>query len=149
MLCTYSKERAILQKSTSFMCSRGKYCWLSLIFKVYQVLTLEDKYLFTTRDLSFPKMTSPHVPRTIGRIPHDPESDPGSTSKDQGLQHPLITTSVHTRILAEDIESDDDWCRYILKYPNEAVTFYNASHPVVCRLVPTLFEINMELPQSP
>jgi hypothetical protein len=64
-------------------------------------------------------------------------------------RHALLstTTSVHTRILAEDIVSNQDWCRYLLKYPDEAVTFYNASHPVVRRFVPTLYEINVEPPQ--
>jgi hypothetical protein len=39
-------------------------------------------------------------------------------------------------------------CRYLLKYPDEDVTFYNASHPVVRQLVPTLYEIKAEPPQS-
>jgi hypothetical protein len=79
----------------------------------------------------------------------DPEPDPGSTPQDQGPKDPSTTTSVHTRILAEDIVSDQDWCRYLLKYPDEPVTSYNASHPVVRRLVPTLYEIKAEPPQSP
>jgi hypothetical protein len=61
----------------------------------------------------------------------------------------LTTISVHTRILAEDIVSDQDWCRYLLKFPDERVTFYNPGYPVICRLVPTLYEINTESPQSP
>jgi hypothetical protein len=56
---------------------------------------------------------------------------------------------VHTRIFTEDILSDQDWGRYLLKHPDEAATLYNAAHPVVCQLIPTLNEINTELPQSP
>jgi hypothetical protein len=33
--------------------------------KVYRVLALEDEYVFTTRDLSFPKKTSPQVTPTL------------------------------------------------------------------------------------
>jgi hypothetical protein len=117
--------------------------------KVYRVFTLEDEYGFTSQDLTFPKRTSPQVATTLRRILQDPEPDPGLTPQDQGPKHPSATTSVHTRILAEDIVSDQDWYRYLLKYPDEAVIFYNAGHPVVRRLVPTLYEINLELPQSP
>jgi hypothetical protein len=117
--------------------------------KVYRVFSLEDEYVFTTRDLTFPKTTSPQVATTLCRISQDPEPDPGLTPQDQGPKDPSTTSSVHTRIRAEDIVSDQDWCRYLLKYPDEAVTFYNAGHPVVRRLVPTLYEINTEPPQSP
>jgi hypothetical protein len=99
--------------------------------------------------LTFPKKTSPHVARTLRRISQDPEPDPGSSPQDQGPKDPSTTTSVQTKILAEDIISHQDWCQYLLKYPDEAVTFYNAGYPVVCRLVPTLYEINVEPPQSP
>jgi hypothetical protein len=122
------------------------YIWTP---KVYRVCTLEDEYVFTTRDLTFPKKTSPQVATTVRRISQDPEPDPGSTPQDQGPKDPSTTTSIHTRILAEDIVSDQDWYRYLLKYPDEAVTFYNAGHPVVRRLVPTLYEINVEPTQSP
>jgi hypothetical protein len=114
--------------------------------KVYRVFNLEDEYVFATRDLTFPQKTSPQVATILRRISQDPEPDPGSTHQDQGPKDPSTTTSVHTRILAEDIVSDQDWCRYLLKYPDEAVTFYNAGHPVVRWLVPTLYEINAELP---
>jgi hypothetical protein len=116
--------------------------------KVYRVCTLEDEYVFTTRYLKFPKKSSPQVAITLRRIPQDPEPDPGSTPQDQGPNDPPITTSVHTRILAEDIVSDQDWCRYIIKYPDEAVTVFNAGYPVVRRLVPTLYEIHLDPPQS-
>jgi hypothetical protein len=99
--------------------------------------------------LTFPKKTSSQVATTLRRISQDPEPDPGSTPQDQGPKDPSTTTSVHIRILAEDIVSDQDWCRYLLKYPDEPVTFYNAGHPVDRRLVPTLSEINVEPPQSP
>jgi hypothetical protein len=99
--------------------------------------------------LTFPKKTSPQVATTLRRISQDPEPDPGSTPQDYGPKDPSTTTSVHTRILAEDFVSDQDWCRYLLKYPDEAVTFYNAGHAGVRRLVPTLYEINAEPPQSP
>jgi hypothetical protein len=99
--------------------------------------------------LTFPKTTSLLVATTLRRISQDPEPDAGSTPQDQGPKDPSTTISVHTRILAQDIVSDQDWCRYLLKYPDEAVTFYNASYPVVCRLVLTLYEINAEPPQSP
>jgi hypothetical protein len=117
--------------------------------KVYRVFTLEDEYVITTRDLTFPKKTSSQVAITLRGFCQDPEPDPGSTPQDQGPKDPSTTTSVHTRILAEDIVSDQDWCRYLLKYPDEAVTFYNAGHPGVRWLVLTLYEINAEPPQSP
>jgi hypothetical protein len=88
--------------------------------------------------LTFPKMSSSQVATTLHRISQDPEPDPVTTPQDEGPKDPSTTTSVHTRILAEDIGSDQDWCRYLLKYPDKAVTFYNAGHPVVYRLVPTL-----------
>jgi hypothetical protein len=47
----------------------------------------------------------------------------GSTPKDQGLKDPCTTTSGHTGIHAEDIVLDQDWCRDLFKYPDEAVTF--------------------------
>jgi hypothetical protein len=80
--------------------------------KVYRVFTLEDEYVFTTRDLSFPKKTSPQVATTLRRFSQDPEPDPGSTPQDRGPKDPSTTTSVPTRILAEGIVSDQDWCRY-------------------------------------
>jgi hypothetical protein len=52
-------------------------------------------------------------------------------------------------MLAEDIVTDQDWCRYVLKYMNEAVTFHNAGHTIFPRLVPNLYEINTDPPQSP
>jgi hypothetical protein len=85
----------------------------------------------------------------LHRISQYPEKHPGSTPPDQGLKFPSTTISVNTRILADDIVSDHDWSRYLLKYPDEAVTFYNATHPVVRRLFPTFYEINTEPPQSP
>jgi hypothetical protein len=99
--------------------------------------------------LTFPKNTSPQVATTGRRIFPDPEPDPGSTPQDQGPKDPSTTTSVHTKRLAEDIVSYQDWYRYLLKYLHETVTFYNAGHPVVRRLVPTLDEIKTELPQLP
>jgi hypothetical protein len=99
--------------------------------------------------LTFPKKNCPQVAKTLGRISQDPEPDPGSTPKDQGPKDHFTTISVHTIILAEDILSDQDWYRYLLKYPDEAVTFCNAAHPIVRRLVLTLYEINVEPPQSP
>jgi hypothetical protein len=89
--------------------------------------------------LTFPKKTSPQVATTLRRISQDPELDPGSTPPDQRPKDPSTPTSVDTRILAEDIVSDQDWCRYLLKYPDEAVAFYNAGYPVGHRLVPTLY----------
>jgi hypothetical protein len=99
--------------------------------------------------LTFPKKTSPQVATPLQRISQNPEPDPESTPQDQGPKDPSTTTSVHTRILAEDIGSDQDWCRYLLKYPDEAVRFYNVGHSGVRQLVPTLYEINAEPPQSP
>jgi hypothetical protein len=99
--------------------------------KVYRVFTLEDEYVFTTRDLTFPKKPSPQLVTTVGSSSQDPEPDPGSTPQDQGPKHPSTSTFVHTRILAEHIVSDQDWCRYLLQYPDEGVTFYKAGHPVV------------------
>jgi hypothetical protein len=81
-------------------------------------------------------------------FPH-PKLDPGPTPYDQAPNDPFTTTSVHTRSLAKDIVLDQDWYPYLLKYPDEAVTFENADHPVIRWLVPTLYEINTELRQSP
>jgi hypothetical protein len=117
--------------------------------KVYRVFKLEDEYVFTSADLTLPKKTSPQVRISLRSISEDPEPDPGSTPQDQGPKHLSTTISIHTRILAEDIVSDQDWCRYLVKYTNVAITFYNAGHTVVCRLVPTIYEINTEPPQSP
>jgi hypothetical protein len=50
---------------------------------------------------------------------------------------------------AEAIVLDQDWCQYLLKYPDEAVTVYNAGYPVVCWLVPTFYKIDTEPPQLP
>jgi hypothetical protein len=74
--------------------------------KVYRVFTLEDEYVFTSRDLTFPQKTSPQVATTLQRISQDPEPDPGLTPQDQGPKDPSTTTSVHTRILAENNGSD-------------------------------------------
>jgi hypothetical protein len=117
--------------------------------KGYRVVTSEDEYVFMTWDLTFPKKTSPQVVTTLRRISQDPEPDPGSNPQDQGSKDPTTTTSVHTRIIDEDIVSDQDSYRYLLKYPDETVTFYNAGHLVVRWLVPTLYDINTDLPQSP
>jgi hypothetical protein len=57
--------------------------------KVYQVFTLEDEYVFTTRDLTFPKKTSPQVATTLCRISQDPEPDPGSTPRTKDQRTPL------------------------------------------------------------
>jgi hypothetical protein len=81
-------------------------------------------------------------------ISQDLEPDQGSTPRDQGPKDPSTTTSVHTKILAKDIVSDQVSCRYLLKYRDEEVTFYNTDHPVVRQLVPTLYEFNTEPHQS-
>jgi hypothetical protein len=94
--------------------------------------------------LTFPKNTFPQVGTPLRRISQDPEPEPRSTPQDQGPKDHSRTTSVRTRILAEDIATDQDWCRYLVQYPDEAVTFYNAGRPVVRRLVPTLYEINLD-----
>jgi transposase InsO family protein len=69
--------------------------------KVYRVFTLEAEYVFTTRDLTFPKKTSPQVATTLRRISQDPEPDPGSTPQDQGPKDPSTTTSVHNNACLE------------------------------------------------
>jgi hypothetical protein len=117
--------------------------------KVCRVFTFEDEYVFKTRDLTFPNKTSPQVRTTLRRIFLAPEPDPGSTPQAQGLKDPSTTISVDTRILAKDIVSDQDVCQYLLKYPYEAVTFYNPGHPVYCLLVRNVNEINTEPPKSP
>jgi hypothetical protein len=116
--------------------------------KVYRVFTLDDEYVLMTRDLTFSKITSPQLAITLHRISQDLELYPGSTPQHQRPKDHSTTTSVQTRILAEDIVSDQDWCRYLLKHPDEAVTCYNAGQPVIHRLVPTLDEIKTERPQS-
>jgi hypothetical protein len=99
--------------------------------------------------LTLPKKTSPQLATTLRRISRDLEPYPGSTPQYQGPKDRSTTTCIHTRILTEVFVSVQDWCRYLLKYPDEAVTFNNVGHPAVCRLVPTLYEINTEQPQSP
>jgi hypothetical protein len=71
-------------------------------------------------------MTTPQIAITLRKIFQDPEQDLKLTSQDLRPKDPSTTTSFHTRILAEDIVSDQDWCRYLLKYPDEAITFHNA-----------------------
>jgi hypothetical protein len=71
------------------------------------------------------------------------------TPQDKGPKNPSTTISVHTRSLPEDIVSDQDWCRYLVKYPDKAITFYNPGHPIVRHLVPSPYQINVEPPQSP
>jgi hypothetical protein len=98
--------------------------------------------------LTFSKKTAPQVATPLLRISQDPAPDPGLSLQDQEPKDPSTSTSVHTRILVEDIISDQDWYRYLVKYSDKAVTFYNAGYPVVCRLVLTLYNINIESPQS-
>jgi hypothetical protein len=43
--------------------------------KGYRGFTLEDEYLFTSWDLTFPKQTSPQVATTLRKISQDPEPD--------------------------------------------------------------------------
>jgi hypothetical protein len=96
--------------------------------------------LCTTSDLTFTKKTSSHVVTTPRRISKDPGTGSRINSRRTKYQWTLsTTTSVHTRILAEYIVSDQDWCRYLHKYPDEAVTFYNAGYPVIHRLLPTMY----------
>jgi hypothetical protein len=61
--------------------------------------------------MTFQKKSSPQVATTLRRISKDPEPDSPLTPQDQGPKDPSTTISVHTRILAEDILSDQDWCR--------------------------------------
>jgi hypothetical protein len=103
--------------------------------KVYRGFTLEDKYVFRTWDLTFAKKSSPQVVTTLCRIFQDPKTDPESTSQDQGPKVHSTTISVHTKMLPQDMVSDQDWCRYLFKYPDKAVTFYDPGHPVVRQLV--------------
>jgi hypothetical protein len=63
------------------------------------------------------------------------------------IKGPLYNLSCHTTILAEDIASNQDWFRNLLKYPNEPVTFYNACHSVGCQLGPTLSDIKLKVAQ--
>jgi hypothetical protein len=114
-----------------------------------QVFTLEHEYVFMTPYFTFPKKTSPQGATTISYIWQDPELDPESTPQDLGLKHTSTTIFVHTKIVGEDLVSDQDLCWYVCKYPDKAVTFYNAGHPVVHGLVPTLYEIHTELLQLP
>jgi hypothetical protein len=54
------------------------------------------------------KRSSSQVATTLWRISQEPQPDLGSTPQDQGLEDASTTTSIHTRILAEDIISDQD-----------------------------------------
>jgi hypothetical protein len=62
--------------------------------KIFRVFILEDEYLFTTRDLIFPKKTSSLVATPLQRISQDPDPDPGLTPQDQGPKDPSTTTSL-------------------------------------------------------
>jgi hypothetical protein len=77
--------------------------------KIYWLVYFEDEYAFTTQNLTFPKKTSPQVATTLWRISQDLELDPGSTTQDWWLKDHYTTISGHTRVLAEDIVSDQDW----------------------------------------
>jgi hypothetical protein len=116
------------------------------VSKVYRVFTLEDEYVFMTRNLSFLKKTSPQEVTILRRMSHDLEQDPGYSYQDQGPKDASTTTSVHTRIRTEVLVLDQDWYQYLLKYPVKAVKFYNTCHPVICWLVSTLYEIKRERP---
>jgi hypothetical protein len=50
--------------------------------KVCRIFFLEDEYVFTTRDLKFPKKSFPQVAKPLRRISEDLEPDPGSTPQD-------------------------------------------------------------------
>jgi hypothetical protein len=50
--------------------------------KVYPVVTVEDEYVITTRDLTFLQKTSPQVATTFHLILQDLEPDPGSIPQD-------------------------------------------------------------------
>jgi hypothetical protein len=76
--------------------------------KIYPVCTLENEYVFMTQEMMFSKKTSLPVATTLESSSQDPEPGPGSTFKDQGPKKPSTTPSVHTRILTEDIGSDQD-----------------------------------------
>jgi hypothetical protein len=70
-----------------------------------------------TRDLTFLKKTSSQVATNLLRISQDAEPDPGSTAQNHRPKHHSTRLSDHTRILGEEIISDQDWSRYLLKYP--------------------------------
>jgi hypothetical protein len=108
----------------------------TLSSKVYRFFTLEDGYDITTRDLIFAQKTSPRLATTLRIISQDPEPDPGLTPHDQEPKDLSTTTFLYSRIVAEDMVLDQDWYRYLLKYLDEAVTFYNDGHPVVRQLFP-------------
>jgi hypothetical protein len=86
---------------------------------------------------------------TLQSISQDLEPDPGMSPSDLASQDHTTTISDYTTILAEHIVLDQDWCWYRLWYPDEVITFYNAGHPVVRRIVLTLYEINTEPPRLP
>jgi hypothetical protein len=62
------------------------------------------------------------------------ELDPGWTPQAQGLKNLSNTLSITTRMLAEDLGSDQDWWQYLLQYLDEAVMFCNARHPDISQL---------------
>jgi hypothetical protein len=71
--------------------------------QVYRVFTLEDEYVFTTRDLTFPKKTSPHVATTPVGFPRtrNRTQDRLPRTKDQRtpLQLHLFTLEFLLKIL--------------------------------------------------
>jgi hypothetical protein len=59
--------------------------------KVYRVFTVEDEYVFTTRDLTFSKKTSPQLTTTLRRMSQDPEPDAKIDSPGPRTKGPLYT----------------------------------------------------------
>jgi hypothetical protein len=101
------------------------------------------------RNMTFLKNTSLQVATDFRQISLDLEPNPGSTLQYQQPKDPSTIISLYPRILAENIVSDPDCYQYLLNYPDEVIIFYHPIHLEVCWVVPTLYEINTNTPQSP
>jgi hypothetical protein len=143
----YIREKEHLSRSKHLLCARkALIVGYTSAPKVYRVVTLEADYVFTTRDLTFTKKTSPQVGQLSVGFPRTRNwaQDRLGWTKDQRTLLQLDKSKTRNR--AEDLESDQDGCWDLLKYPDMAYTFYNASHPVVNQQCPTLYELNTEVP---
>jgi hypothetical protein len=89
-------------------------------------------------ELTFQKKTSSQVATSLRTISQHPEPDQGWTQQDHGPKDLYTSISVHSRVLPADIVSDQHWCQNLLKYLDNAVTFYNAGYLVGRQLVMTI-----------
>jgi hypothetical protein len=90
---------------------------------VYREDTLDDEYVITTQNLTFPKYSPTQVALTLYRIFEDLKSASGSIPKVYKPIDPYKTSSIYTPTLSQDIISDKYWDWYFPNYPNEIIIF--------------------------